>query len=77
MNLLRACHRAMVLIALIEVFLVLVPDFVLSASSRLKKTAKKGKKDDQVGGVYKFSRVFINFRLVMNAGDIDSCNAIG
>ena len=54
MNLSRACHRAMVLIALIEVFLVLVPDFVLSASSRLKKTAKKGKSNDQVGGVYEF-----------------------
>lgn len=45
MNLSRACHRAMVLIALIEVFLVLVPDFALSASSKSKKTAKKSKNE--------------------------------
>lgn len=41
MNLSRACHRAIVLVALIEVLLVLVPHFAFSASSKSKKTAKK------------------------------------
>lgn len=46
MNLSRACHRAMVLVALIEVLLVLVPDLASSASSKSKKTAKKSKSNE-------------------------------